>query len=134
MAATTRPPARDNCLGSRPHPAVTSLIYVCLGVADLTRSRAFYQTVLPTLGIETTGDDRKALTFGGRFTIYETTEPTENALIAFTAGSFEAVHAFHRAGIEGGYREVEPPKVRGDRVTAALNDPDQNVVEAVHRL
>jgi predicted lactoylglutathione lyase len=111
----------------------SSIAYVYLGVADLARSRAFYRSVLQTLGIEVTTDEDKVVTFGGRFTLYETLEPTENAVIAFSANNAEAVRAFHRAGIDRGYREVDQPDIRQDRFTAAFYDPDENVVEAVHR-
>ena len=61
--------------------------------------------------------------------------------MGFVATSREQVDAFHRAGIEAGYRDNGPPGVReqysseeGGRYYAAfLLDPDGNNVEAVRR-
>ena len=61
--------------------------------------------------------------------------------VAFVADSREQVDAFHRAGIEAGYRDNGAPGVReqysseaGGRYYAAfLLDPDGNNVEALYR-
>jgi hypothetical protein len=59
------------------------------------------------------------VSFGGRFTLDETGEPTSNAGMAFAAESSEAVRAFHGPGSQAGYREVQPSAVRRDRFCAA---------------
>lgn len=61
--------------------------------------------------------------------------------VAFVADSRDQVDAFHRAGIEAGYRDNGPPGVReqysskeaGSYYAAFLLDPDGNNVEAVRR-
>jgi catechol 2,3-dioxygenase-like lactoylglutathione lyase family enzyme len=61
--------------------------------------------------------------------------------LAFVARSRAEVDAFHRAGIESGYRDNGPPGVReqyssdeaGVYYAAFLLDPDGNNVEAVVR-
>ncbi len=61
--------------------------------------------------------------------------------IGFVARSRDEVDAFHRAGIEAGYRDNGAPGVRerysseaaGLYYAAFLLDPDGNNIEAVHR-
>jgi predicted lactoylglutathione lyase len=54
--------------------------------------------------------------------------------IAFVADSRGHVDAFHRAGIEGGYRDIATPVDEGAGYHAAvLLDPDGNTIEAVWR-
>ncbi len=68
-------------------------------------------------------------------------EPSGPVHLAFVAGSRAQVDAFHRAGIEAGFRDNGAPGVReqyssdeGGRYFAAfLLDPDGNNVEAVVR-
>jgi catechol 2,3-dioxygenase-like lactoylglutathione lyase family enzyme len=105
-----------------------------VAVASLGRSRAFYETVLPMLGIEATYADDKVVVFGGRFKVYESPEPTANAEITFTASSRDAVSQFHRAGIGAGFRDLEPPTMHPGRFTATLEDPDENFIGAVYRI
>jgi catechol 2,3-dioxygenase-like lactoylglutathione lyase family enzyme len=104
-----------------------------LGVADLARSRAFYGPLLLALGIETTHADDNFVLFGGRFRLYQTSEPTTGAEIGFTAKSQDAVVEFHRAGVAAEFHELEPPTMHAGRFSAAFEDPDANIVEAVHR-
>jgi catechol 2,3-dioxygenase-like lactoylglutathione lyase family enzyme len=109
------------------------IAFVAVGVSNLERSRAYYEKVLAVLRIEVTHADANAVVFGGRFTIYETSQPTENAEIGFRADSRDAVAKFHRVGLGAGFRELEPPTMHGDRFSTALEDPDANIIEAVHR-
>jgi hypothetical protein len=45
----------------------------------------------------------------------------------------EAVVAFHREAVESGFHEAAPPAGRHGRYSAAVRDPDANVVELAHR-
>jgi catechol 2,3-dioxygenase-like lactoylglutathione lyase family enzyme len=114
--------------------------HVQLAVSDAQESIRFYKTVLETLGIPPLWERedgaqlanlvvKQADTAGG---------PTH---IAFVAASREEVDAFHRAGIEAGYRDNGAPGIRerysseeaGRYYAAFLLDPDGNNIEAVRR-
>jgi catechol 2,3-dioxygenase-like lactoylglutathione lyase family enzyme len=101
-------------------------------VSHVSTSADFYRVVLAPLGIEQTWRDPPefgALSFVQR--------PTPDPLhIAFIAASQAAVRAFHRAGVEAGYRSHGAPGLRpyaADYYAAYLLDPDGHNVEAVHR-
>lgn len=107
--------------------------HVDVSVTDLDASAAFYRRVLAPLGIEQTASDEYvefgALSLSRR-------EPRERLHFAFIAETREQVDAFHRAGVEGGYRDNGPPGLRDyapDYYAAYLLDPDGHNVEAVHR-
>jgi catechol 2,3-dioxygenase-like lactoylglutathione lyase family enzyme len=107
--------------------------HVELPVSDVDASVAFYRRVLSPLGIEQTasGDYAEfgALSLSQR-------EPRGRLHFALVAESREQVDAFHRAGVEGGYRDNGPPGLRDyarDYYAAYLLDPDGHNVEAVHR-
>jgi catechol 2,3-dioxygenase-like lactoylglutathione lyase family enzyme len=114
--------------------------HVQIDVRDAQASIRFYKTVLDPLGIpplweRDTGAQfanlvvRQADTAGG---------PTH---IAFVAASRNEVDAFHRAGVDAGFRDNGAPGVReqysseeaGRYYAAFLLDPDGNNVEAVRR-
>jgi catechol 2,3-dioxygenase-like lactoylglutathione lyase family enzyme len=111
--------------------------HVGIRVADQAASERFYNTVLGALGIDQTysGDglaEWDDLALGppepGRFL-------TRNLHIGFVAPSREHVDAFHRAGVEAGYRDDGAPGPRDytpDYYGAFLRDPDGNSAEAVH--
>jgi catechol 2,3-dioxygenase-like lactoylglutathione lyase family enzyme len=114
--------------------------HVAIGVRDRDASVRFYTTVLEPLGIPPLWENERGAQFanlvigGGR-------EPGGPVHIAFVAESREQVDAFHRAGIESGYRDNGGPGVReqyssaeaGRYYAAFLLDPDGNNVEAVRR-
>lgn len=108
--------------------------HVQLHVGDVRASAAFYETVLEPLGIPMIVDHGEAVEFpnlalvGGR-------PPSGPMHLAFRAPTEEQVQAFHRAGVEGGYRGNGAPGFREQyRYYAAfLLDPDDNNVEAVFR-
>ena len=111
--------------------------HVDIRVTDRDASERFYMTVLRTLGIEHSyrGDD---LVEWDDFSIADDDAPvTRNLHIAFVAPSREHVDAFHRAGIEAGFRDDGAPGPRpqyqDDYYGSFLLDPDGNSVEAVHR-
>ena len=109
------------------------LAYRELPVSDLEASARFYRLVLAPLGIpESAGGpyvEFGALTLVAR-------APAERLHLAFIANSPEEVDAFHRAGVEAGYRSNGAPDLRDyapDYYAAYLLDPDGHNVEAVHR-
>jgi catechol 2,3-dioxygenase-like lactoylglutathione lyase family enzyme len=106
-----------------------------LSVRDLAESTRFYETVLRPLGFEQTSDTPELVEFGALSLSAE--EPvTAPVHFAFLARTREAVDAFHRAGVEAGYRDNGAPGIREyaeDYYAAYLLDPDGHNVEAVHR-
>jgi len=116
--------------------------HVTLTVGDAEASKAFYGTVLATLGIPPLWDNERGAQYANLVVrTREEQEPGGPVHVAFVADSREQVDAFHRAGIEAGYRDNGAPAVReqysseaGGRYYAAfLLDPDGNNIEAVLR-
>ena len=107
---------------------------------DAAASVAFYKTVLAPLEIPPLWENERGAQFAN-LVVVGGDEPGGPIHFAFVATSREQVDAFHRAGIEAGYRDNGPPGVReqysseeGGRYYAAfLFDPDGNNVEAVRR-
>ncbi len=112
--------------------------HVKILVRDSEASLRFYRTVLEPLGIPPLWENER----GGQFAnlVVAAGTPASGPLhIAFVADSRGQVDAFHRAGVEAGYKDNGAPGVREDyssdeagRYYAAfLLDPDGNNVEAV---
>jgi catechol 2,3-dioxygenase-like lactoylglutathione lyase family enzyme len=114
--------------------------HVALAVSDAEASIRFYKTVLEPLGIPAIWERESGAQFANLVVEQADTAggPTH---IAFVAASRDEVDAFHRAGVEAGYRDNGPPGVReqysseeGGRYYAAyLLDPDGNNIEVVRR-
>jgi catechol 2,3-dioxygenase-like lactoylglutathione lyase family enzyme len=114
--------------------------HVKIGVRDAEESLRFYKTVLAPLGIPPLWERDTGAQFAN-LVISSNADPGGPIHFAFVADSREQVDAFHRAGIEAGYRDNGPPGVReqyssaeaGRYYAAFLLDPDGNNVEAVRR-
>jgi len=116
--------------------------HVTLTVRDAEASKAFYGTVLATLGIPPLWENERGAQYANLVVrTREGQEPGGPTHVAFVASSRDEVDVFHRAGIEAGYRDNGGPGVReqysseaGGRYYAAfLLDPDGNNIEAVLR-
>ena len=111
-----------------------------LPVADLERSKAFYDKVLAAIGYHTFGKDGNAVGYGETtwaFGIVTTLGIIPCLHVAFTATSQRQVDEFHRVALELGARSNGTP---GSRVqydpnyyAAFVRDPDGHNVEAVFR-
>ena len=109
--------------------------HVDIHVQDLEEAKRFYATVLAPLGIELSAESDESVEFGA-LSIGDRTPPTPPMHFAFIAETREQVDAFHRAGIDAGYRDNGGPGIREyavDYYAAYLLDPDGHNVEAVHR-
>ncbi|HZB23005.1 MAG TPA: VOC family protein [Gaiellaceae bacterium] len=114
--------------------------HVALGVRDPAESIRFYSTVLAELDIPPLWQSENGAQFAN-LVVSDRREPGGPVHVAFVATSRAQVDAFHRAGIDAGFRDNGPPGVReqyssdeGGRYYAAfLLDPDGNNVEAVLR-
>ena len=109
--------------------------HVGINVRDPDASKRFYSIVLAPLGFELTAESDEYIEFGA-LSIGTKEPPTPPLHFAFLARSREAVDAFHRAGVEAGYRDNGAPGLReyaSDYYAAFLIDPDSHNVEAVYR-
>jgi catechol 2,3-dioxygenase-like lactoylglutathione lyase family enzyme len=109
--------------------------HVGLNVRDLAESARFYSIVLQPLGFDQITDTPELAEFGS-LSLREGEPVTHPIHFAFLARTQADVDAFHRAGIEAGYRDNGPPGIREyapDYYAAYLLDPDGHNVEAVYR-
>lgn len=121
--------------------------HVVLGADDLEASRRFYDAALGALGVPPGVQDERGRwwwrTSRGAFGITrplngEAASGANGGTLGFGAADPEAVHAFHRAGVEAGGTPCEdPPGPRqgafGELHLAYLRDPAGNKIVAVHR-
>jgi catechol 2,3-dioxygenase-like lactoylglutathione lyase family enzyme len=117
--------------------------HVKISVLDPTASIGFYKTVLEPLAIPPLWESDRGAQFAN-LVVFEGSasgEPSGPVHIAFVAETRAQVDAFHRAGIDAGFRDNGAPGVReqyssddaGVYYAAFLLDPDGNNVEAVVR-
>jgi len=112
--------------------------HVTIRVSDRAASERFYDTVLPTVGLERP-QQVDPYTEWGDFSLAEATQGqpvTRRLHVAFFAPSRPAVDEFWDIGTGAGYRDDGAPGPRPqyskDYYGAFLLDPDGNSVEAVH--
>ena len=114
--------------------------HVKVTVGDAAAAVAFYKTVLAELEIPPLWESERGAQFA-YLVVVGGDERSGPIHIGFVATSREQVDAFHRAGLDAGYRDNGAPGVREEfsseeavRYYAAfLLDPDGNNVEAVRR-
>lgn len=100
--------------------------HVDIHAGDFTESVRFYETVLTPLGIPKLFE-RKGEACFTHVNVVERTSPTENLHLCFHTRSRDEVEAFHRAGVEAGFRSNGPPGYRDyapGYYAAYLLDPD----------
>ena len=109
--------------------------HVDVFAGDFAESVRFYATVLAPLGIPKLLE-REAEACFTNLNVVDRQPPTQNLHLCFYAREKEQVDAFHRAGVEAGFRSNGEPGYRdyGPGYYAAyLLDPDGNNVEALYR-
>ena len=125
------------------------LDHIDFAVADLARSRAFYEGALAPLGMSPVveidrknGDGHQGVGFGLAdrpvFWIGGGRAPSGRLHVAFAAQSRAVVDAFHKAAIAAGGIDNGAPGLRlryhADYYAAFVLDPDGHNIEAVcHR-
>jgi len=107
-------------------------------VSDFEASVRFYSTVLGPLGIPSWSEnwDAERIQSFTRVSVVERQPPTTDLHLCFVAKSREQVDAFHRTGVEAGFRSNGPPGYRAyapGYYAAFLLDPDGNNIEALYR-
>src|SRR6266496_6643824 len=96
------------------HVDVKVFDHVDLNASDYTASVRFYETVLSALGIPKIAEHEQgtwssAWTDFTNLNVMDRRPPTTNLHLCFYARSKEQVDAFHRAGVEAGFRSNGAP-------------------------
>jgi catechol 2,3-dioxygenase-like lactoylglutathione lyase family enzyme len=114
------------------------LDHVSLGVTDLARSRAFYETALAPLGIAPIMSYDVAVGFGsaGKPYFWIAARGAAGPVhVAFASPDHATVDAFHRAALAAGGTDNGAPGLRPHYhpgyYGAFVLDPDGNNIEAV---
>ncbi|MBD0328616.1 MAG: VOC family protein [Thermoleophilia bacterium] len=110
--------------------------HVDVHASDYAESVRFYETVLAPLGIPKLMEDEGRWTAFPNFDVANRQPPTQNLHLCFYTRSSEEVDAFHRAGVEAGFRSNGAPGFRdydAGYYAAYLLDPDGNNIEALYR-
>jgi catechol 2,3-dioxygenase-like lactoylglutathione lyase family enzyme len=121
--------------------------HVMIGTNDLDRAKAFYDTLLGTLGIGPAVVDGNRIFYFAPTGIFSVSKPIDGrpataangGTIGFAAASPAQADAWHAAGVAAGGTSCEdPPGVReggaGKLYLAYLRDPDGNKICALHRM
>ncbi len=106
--------------------------------SDYEASVRFYATILEPLGVPSwpVGSASEGATCFTRVNVVDRRPPTRGLHLCFVAASRAHVDAFHRAGVEAGFRSNGAPGYRDyapGYYAAFLLDPDGNNVEALYR-
>jgi len=116
--------------------------HISIGVADIARSRKFYDAALKPLGISLLSDGESSLGYGEKAVhlwLGATAKPVkadvESGLhFCFAAKDRAAVDAFHAAAVKAGGKDNGKPGVRADYgpkyYAAFAVDPDGYRIEA----
>ena len=109
--------------------------HVDVHASDFPESVRFYETVLAELGIPKVAEGPDLAAFPN-LDVADRLPPTTGLHVCFHARSREQVDAFHRAGVDAGFRSNGLPGNRDyapGYYAAYLLDPDGNNVEALYR-
>jgi catechol 2,3-dioxygenase-like lactoylglutathione lyase family enzyme len=120
--------------------------HVSIGVADIARSKKFYDAALKPLGYSRLSDGETSLGYGDKAVqlwLGATQKPvkadSESGLhFCFAAKDRAAVDAFHAAALKAGGKDNGPPGLRPqydpNYYGAFILDPDGHNIEAVCRV
>jgi catechol 2,3-dioxygenase-like lactoylglutathione lyase family enzyme len=118
--------------------------HVSIGVADIARSKKFYDATLKPLGFSLLSDGESSLGYGEKAVqlwLGATKKPVTADLdsglhFCFLAKDRAAVDAFHAAALKAGGKDNGKPGVRADYgpkyYAAFAIDPDGYRIEAYH--
>jgi catechol 2,3-dioxygenase-like lactoylglutathione lyase family enzyme len=121
--------------------------HIMIGTNNLERAKAFYDSLLDTLGVPPATVDRHRIFYRTPSGVFSITKPINGAdatcangmTIGFAAASPAEADAWHAAGLAAGGTTCEdPPGVRegstGKYYLAYLRDLDGHKLCALHRL
>jgi catechol 2,3-dioxygenase-like lactoylglutathione lyase family enzyme len=112
--------------------------HLWIRVADLDRTRAFYDAIAPHAGLRKDRDTAERVQYRGATGSFSLLPgpPTEHLHVAFPADDDGDVQRFHQAGVEAGHRSNGGPGERRQYhpgyYAAFLLDPDGNNIEVVN--
>jgi catechol 2,3-dioxygenase-like lactoylglutathione lyase family enzyme len=109
--------------------------HVEVHASDYAESVRFYETVLAPLGIPKLAEIDDWTAFAN-LNVVDRKPATQNLHVCFYVREKGQVDAFHRAGVEAGFRSNGEPGYRdygAGYYAAYLLDPDGNNVEALYR-
>mgnify|MGYP003670086382 FL=1 len=106
--------------------------HVTLGVSDIARARAFYNRIMPTLGVPLLWETATMQDFGLQ---RDSASARHGTHVAFTAPDRTSVDRFHAEALAAGGQDAGAPGLRpqyqGRYYAAFILDPDGNRIEAV---
>lgn len=117
--------------------------HISIAVSDLTRSGAFYDSVLDAIGFKRIADREATIGYGKNYPEFwlnsrPDMKPVEDGTgnhICLRARSKEAVELFYNRALENGGRDDGPPGDRKAELTtyygAFILDPDGHKIEVV---
>lgn len=117
--------------------------HVSVGTNDLARARAFYDAVLPAVGMALVKEEDSAGHYGGATLQFSVLRPVDGAPaspgngthVAFGVETRAMVDRFHAAALAHGGTSDGAPGVRAEYDAhyygAFVRDPDGNKIEAV---
>ena len=121
--------------------------HVMIGTNNLERAKAFYDTLLGTIGVPPAVIDRHRIFYRTPTGVFSVSKPINGepatapngGTIGFACKTAEQVNAWHAAGLASGGTSCEdPPGVRegpaGKLYLAYLRDLDGNKICALHRM
>lgn len=115
--------------------------HIGIPVADLEKSRRFYDAITPHVDLEFLDASETSARYGedgsARFYVHTRAAGVTNVHVCFDVASQAAVDAFYAAGLAAGGTDHGAPGIRADYsptyYAAFLLDPDRNNIEAVFR-
>ncbi|PHQ69163.1 MAG: glyoxalase/bleomycin resistance/extradiol dioxygenase family protein [Sneathiella sp.] len=117
------------------------LDHVSIGITDREKSKAFYDAVLPTIGLMKVADYGEVFAYGPSrenplfwLTEQADTGNSQGCHWAFRAPNRAAIHKFHAAALVSGGTDNGGPGKRDYEAhyyAAFVLDPDGNKIEAV---
>ena len=113
----------------------TVVDHLDLHASDFAESVRFYEAVLTPLGIPKLFERDGEACFT-HVNVVDRVPPTQNLHLCFYTRSRDEVDAFHRVGLDSGFRSNGAPGYRDyapGYYAAYLLDPDGNNVEALYR-
>jgi catechol 2,3-dioxygenase-like lactoylglutathione lyase family enzyme len=112
--------------------------HLWIRVADLPKSKAFYDTIAPHAGLHKNHDTAERVQYRGEAGSFSLLpgDPTEYLHMAFPTKDDEDVGRFHEAAINAGYASNggpgERPRYHPGYYAAFVLDPDGNNIELVN--
>jgi len=121
----------------------STLSHVSLGTNDFDRAAAFYDKVMPAIGVQRIMEHPGAVAYGKQFPEFWVQTPFDGKTatagngvhVAFLTWSREEVDAFYAAAMEAGATDDGPPGLRPQYnpgyYACFVRDPDGNKIEAM---